>query len=164
MPKKQRGTGSYEEFLRTVKPVVLGLKACQVELDRGAYWDLLERVKGNPERRLVVTCSVGKIKDDYFDLAASLTINVKDPASEREPLRIQCEFEVHFHGQDAVNPEHAKQFADAEAKLFIWPFFREFVSNTTARMTIPPLLIPMSFSLRPSAMPATKGRKASVAR
>jgi preprotein translocase subunit SecB len=155
MATKQSGTaGSYDQFLQTLKPVVLGLKACEVVLNRTGYWDLFERKKGKPQKHLATEFSLGDVHDDYFDLLAELVVQVRESADAAPPLRIRCLFEAHFHTGVKAAREHAKQFAEAEAKLFIWPYFREFITSTTGRMAIPPLLIPMSFSL-----PAPKTRR-----
>jgi hypothetical protein len=85
---------------------------------------------------------------NYFDVEAAFSV-VLQPAADtdgpvRQALRIECVFYGHFHAAKPLNVEHAKKFAESDAWLVFWPYFRQFVSDTTARMAIPPLAIPLA--------------------
>lgn len=160
MAKNGDIANSYSEFLQGIEPVVLGLKSCQVDLDRKAFWQLVESPKKKGTRHFRSGCRVSEIKQDCFDLTATLTLEFLDPGAKSAPLRIRCDYEAHFHGR-LVSAALVSRFAGAEARLFMWPYFREFVASTMGRMSIPPFLIPVSYSL-PPVRPAKRSKTAAA--
>ncbi len=50
-----------------------------------------------------------------------------------------------------LTQENFKQFSDANGIYNAWPYWREFVQNTVARMGLPPLAIPVFRLVRSSA-------------
>lgn len=127
--------------------MVLGLTRCEATIDRQAFWRLFDPPKKEVDRLLHSECRIGAIRPDYFDLTATCTLEVRAQGAKNAPLRVHGEFEVHFHGRQPVNAALVGRFAGAEARLFMWPYFREFISATMGRMSVPPFLIPMSYSL-----------------
>jgi len=84
---------------------------------------------------------VGDIGDDYFDVIGELSVTAGDEG--KPALTIECTFEAHFHGLKEDERDLAQQFAQVEARLFLWPYFREFTSNMTTKMGLPPLILPL---------------------
>ena len=152
----------YGEFLRGLEPSLLGLVSSTFAIDHKTYWDQSKSIR----RVLSSKYTLADISDDYFDVEASFVLAVQWANADGpvvQPLRIECVFWGHFHTSGAVNKEHAKTFAETESWLIFWPFFRQFVSDTTSRMAIPPIMIPMALgpgehSRNRPATVATKSR------
>jgi preprotein translocase subunit SecB len=94
--------------------------------------------------------TLANIAEDYFDIEVTFSVALQwseDDGPVAQALKIECVFTGHFHTAKPVNQEHAKKFTDTESWLIFWPFFRQFVVDTTARMAIPPMVVPLA--LRP---------------
>jgi preprotein translocase subunit SecB len=109
---------------------------------------------GDPDRRtLGADYRVDAIKDDHFDISADFTVSIQAIGADGMPeeksyLSVQCVFYGHFHGRGKVKEEDVRRFADHEARLVFVPYLRQFVTDMTARMSIPPLMIPLAIGTR----------------
>ena len=134
----------YGEFLETLEPVTLGLDQCSCDLKRSVYWS---RSEAKRRRLLSSKYTVSNVGSGFFDIEAALSLSLQlnhDDGAIMHALQIDCVFRGHFHTNGPANEDHAKKFASEEAWLLFWPFFRQFVSDTTARMSIPPVVIPLA--------------------
>jgi preprotein translocase subunit SecB len=140
-----RKNGGYEAFIRGLSLIAMGLDDCSVHLDRYPYYDLLEK-KGQV-RRISAEYKLERAQKDYFDARAVFRLEITDKEASRSPLSIQCSFRAHFHArQTQADRSFAERFVATEFRVVIWPYFRQFISDTTARMTISPIVIPFSSS------------------
>jgi hypothetical protein len=134
----------YGDFLRGLDPVILGIDSGNFSLDRDAYWSMTSK---EARRVLSSKYTLTRVSKDYFDVEASFSVAIQLPNEDGpivQALKIECVFEGHFHAVAPVDSEHAKRFAETESWLLFWPFFRQFVSDTTARMSIPPIMVPLA--------------------
>jgi preprotein translocase subunit SecB len=135
---------NYESFLRSVKLYSLGLEELSAKLDRERYWKYFSENNGLT-REIGATYKAINIDDDHFDVIADFQLRV---TSEKEKnkviLEISCTYSVHFHASSDCNADTAQRFANSEAKIIVWPYLRSIVSDTTGRMYIPPLTIPLA--------------------
>lgn len=137
---------AYSEFLQSVRPIYLGLDQSSTTLNRVDYWKKRDKPL---QRVLSAEYSLSKIKPDYFDISVSYEFairasgNTGDRSKLGAILQIKCRFEGHFHAHAPVDAGHAEQFAEKDSWLIFWPYFRQFVSDATARMSIPPELLPL---------------------
>ena len=152
---------SYEEFLTSVEPLGLNLKSCSASLDRKSFWDLHEKKNKDAERQLFARYSIEKVEDDYFDVVTAFKMIIEDAKTKKNALRIECEFGGHFHGKAPIKESFAKRFTESELRIVVWPYFRQFVSDTTARMGIPPIVIPISIRGEERSMKTRSHKKKS---
>ena len=76
----------------------------------------------------------------------SLTLNtdfsfaISQEGDEDSVIRIECRFEGQYYlvADYAPSPEQIEAFRTANAVFNSWPYFREYVQNTTVRMGFPP--------------------------
>ena len=132
---------TYEDFFKGVRLANLGMMNCSAHLDRSAYADIEE-----PVQRLAAHYKLAYLGEEFFDAIAEfkLTIDGEKQLKDTAPLIIECVFEAHFHVESAASRVFAERFVDGELRLVLWPYFRQFVTDTTARMTINPIVIPFS--------------------
>lgn len=57
-------------------------------------------------------------------------------------LAVNCKFEAGYTGTTVPTPEEIDAYARANAIFNCWPFFREFLHSTVARMGFPPPTLP----------------------
>ncbi len=58
-------------------------------------------------------------------------------------LKIEGTFIVVFESEHEINDDFFEIYKEISLPLNVWPFFRELVNSTTARMNIPPLTLPL---------------------
>lgn len=135
---------TYREFLRTVTPAIIGMRNASVELHRTAY---RKSRKLRTERILSSSYKLERVETDYFDMSVRFEFVIRaenESAEEVVPLRMSCVFEGHFHAKAPFETKNAQAFVDDDAWIVFWPYFRQFVSDTTARMSIPPEVLPLA--------------------
>jgi preprotein translocase subunit SecB len=135
--------GQYSSFLRGIKLVALGMEGCSATLNRGLFWDLDE--KKLISRRITADYQLLTVEKNFFNVSAKFKLSVEDKQGTSTALLIECEYTVHFHSAgSAIAKEFAQRFTDSELRLIVWPYFRQFANDITSRMTIPPIVIPLS--------------------
>lgn len=134
----------YEAFIRNLQLIALGLNSCSSHLDRTAFFEAL-RKETKLRRRFTEDYRVSGCGEKYFDCEGkfSVTISEQDSKATKPLLTIECVFEVHMHGDPPVDKRFAERFATSELRFLLLPFARQFVSNTTANMHIPPVVLPL---------------------
>jgi len=138
---------SYEAFLRSIQPVILGLTSCNAEVDRQRYIAL--KSSDGDFRTLLSDYRSDNIGSNYFDMTAEFTVAIKALNAKKEPeeksyLHVRCAFYGHFHVKDKPSEKHVERFIDSEARIFFVPYMRQFIADMTARMAIQPVMIPLA--------------------
>jgi Preprotein translocase subunit SecB len=133
----------YADFLKGIKLIGLALGSCSASLDRGLYF--AQDRPGKSVRTISADYKLEDAKKDYFDASARFRLTVEEKATSKRALAVECEFVGHFHCSVSEFPrDFADRFTQAELRLILWPYFREFVNNITGKMSIPPVLIPLA--------------------
>jgi hypothetical protein len=148
VPKKKRSlspsnTPDYEEFLRSVKLYSLALNEMSAKLDRDMYWGLRKK-SDSLIREIETDYKPVDVKEDHFDIEAKLVLTIAPKLTKSTILRIACTYSAHFHASVGCSGQAAERFAESEARIIIWPYFRQLVSDVTGRMYIPPITIPLA--------------------
>jgi preprotein translocase subunit SecB len=146
VPKKSTSrlsnTAEYDAFLNSVKLFAIALDSVSAALDRESYWANREKKK-RLVRAIDATFVAKDVTSRHFDVVANMQIVISSEGDDKEILRVACQYSTHFHA-GKVTQRTAERFAKSEAKIIIWPYFREIVSNLSSRMVIPPITIPLS--------------------
>jgi hypothetical protein len=149
MPRKKISTSStevksnYESFLRSVKLYSLAMEEVSAKLDREGYWKHFPEGEGLT-REIGSLYKAVHIEDDHFDVIAAYELNITHEQGKKRVLEVKCKFIAHFHASIDCNSETAARFANSEAKIIAWPYFRNLVSDLTGRLYIPPITIPLA--------------------
>jgi antitoxin HicB len=139
----QQGDGQYEEFLRGLELISVGLRGCSAHLDRAELYRLFSSER-KPSRAFKDSYKVTELGTNFFEAAGLFVVKVQESSSAPPVLSIECEFEAHFHVVEPISRAFVKRFVDSEFQLVLVPYARQFVSSVTAGMSIPPLIIPLS--------------------
>lgn len=147
MPRRKNSNtsnnGGYEKFIRGLKLIGLGLENSSARLERDAYI-AVRRSSKEPVRRIQADCRVSESGKGFFDCLAVFKLTFEHAESKELLLRLDSTFRCHFHTESKDFDEMARRFVTAEFKLIIWPYFRQFVTDITARMGIAPVTVPFS--------------------
>jgi preprotein translocase subunit SecB len=126
----------YTQFLQSVELISISIVHSSFRIRRDEY---LRSEDTQNEARL--RCTPIEVGDGSFDLRATLKLTA---SSEHRPLvRLFATYELHFHSKN-VTRERVERFASNEVRVVIWPFFREYVASATARMHVPPIILPIA--------------------
>jgi len=136
-------SASYENFLRSVRLVAIGLRDCRCSLVRRDYVLVLkERESGLT--RINAEYKLTDVGPTNFDACGSFSLDIEHRRSKKQVLSVNCSFETHFHADFAPGSELPQRFVDSELRLILWPYFRELTSTLTAKMAIRPVVVPLS--------------------
>jgi preprotein translocase subunit SecB len=138
-----KATPNYEGFLRSVKLYSLSMEEVSAKLDREHYWKYFSDDDGLT-REIGATYKAEGTKDNHFDVIAAYELRVTQEQNKENLLSIKCKFSAHFHASIDCNSEMAQRFANSEAKIIVWPYFRNLVSDLVGRLEIPPITIPLA--------------------
>lgn len=133
--------------MQRLEIVTLGLKSSSVVVDRHA---LFQAVKAGKKltRKLNGVYRVSDCGPKYFDCEGRFVLTMADLETPQQSpaLTIECAFDVHMHGKAPIQRQLADRFAQSELRLILAPYVRYFVSDMTAQMSIPPVLIPLTMA------------------
>jgi preprotein translocase subunit SecB len=142
MPAPTKTSGQkadYQTFLASldVYTIVLARSAFRIERD-----DFFE---GSEDNRMSFRLSSKPltIAEKHFDVRSTLNLEVTNEKLKKTVLQFAATFELHFHGTP-ISDEFVRDLCSSEIRLIVWPYFREYVSDVTARMYIPPIVLPLS--------------------
>ncbi len=63
-------------------------------------------------------------------------------AKKKYFVKIECEFNLLLQSKEKFTKDFFKTYKNISLPGISWPFFREFVYSNTARMYLPPLVLP----------------------
>jgi hypothetical protein len=134
----------YEDFLRSLRLVAIGLINSASSLDRRGYYRLSKGGTSNEARSITAEYEVIRTKKDFFDAASKFRFVIRNKATGSEVLVVESTYQIHFHGAEPIEKDFAARFAASELRLLVWPYFRQMVWDVTARMAIRPIVIPLA--------------------
>ena len=157
----------YKRFLNQVNLYALGLDSMSADIKREAYTIAHAESASQVIRSIESKFELIEFTQEHFDVRARFCLRVKLEGSasvglpqpppvpgsvalsaDDELLCIRTSFIAHFHCKKSIaGKSHAGRFAESEARLIFWPYFRQAVSDITARMSIRPITVPLT--LRP---------------
>lgn len=158
----------YKRFLNHVDLYALGLDSMSADIKRDAYAIAHAESASEIIRLIDSEFELYEFTQEHFDVRATFCLRVKlngaattalpqppPPApgsvalsASDELLCIRTSFTAHFHCKKSVaGKSYAVQFSKSEARLIFWPYFRQIISDTTAKMAIRPITVPLT--LRP---------------
>ena len=128
----------YEAFIASLKLQIINLKETACDIDREAYWKHKEK---NISYKL--TAEAIDTGEGYFDVRAKLEAAMTGGKSKAHLIKIAATYDLHFHAKP-IPKVFLDRFCHSDVRLIVWPYFREYVSDVSARMYIPPMILPLS--------------------
>lgn len=133
-------------FVRSVHLAGLGLDKLSASVDRVHLASA--RARGEDlSVSVAILQRVVDLQDDSFVVGASVTLLSGEGEDGDSAVRIEASFSAKFDTSKKADPAAAANFANLEARLVFFPYIRQFVSDLTYRMSIDPIVLPLSSQL-----------------
>lgn len=129
----------YTEFLQSMELSLIALTETTLKVDRDKYFD-----EKNHAISMEWGCKPLKSGRDNFDVRAELTVKVSRPKAQAPFLELEAAYTLHVHCAKDFPAELVERFCNAEVRLMVWPYFREYVTSMCGRMHIPPVFLPLA--------------------
>lgn len=153
--EKQPQAVDYKEFIKTLELQGIALKSSSADIDLDGYWEADDKKRITYEMKSEPIL----VRRDHFNISSTMILTVGAPNAKKVPLRISVTLYLHFHS-DHITSDFVERLCQSEVKLIVFPYFREFVMNATARMNIPPVQLPLQHMPEKTAeTPADRGQK-----
>jgi hypothetical protein len=132
----------YSDFIGKISLQGVGLDSATVKVDRNS---LAKPLPTGETLAVSLDASFGILDLNEERLVASATFKLSQASKEiSDPiLLIECSFSALFQLGIPTDQESAHRFANSEAKLVFWPYLRHFIADTSYRMAINPILLPL---------------------
>jgi hypothetical protein len=149
MPTKSRsavnaGNKKYEDFLKGLNLVNLGLIRSSSEFNLREYRRIYREKEHKVRRLISANYELELFEKSFFESSAKFILAMENEKSEVKVVQMECVFLGHFHGKSPMEKGLVERFTNSEFRLAAWPYFRQFAHDQSARMSIPPILIPLS--------------------
>lgn len=137
--KKATLAADYQAFIASLELYFIALAEASCKINRDEYWKKEEEQLNSYK----LTSKSSSIEQKHFDVRSTCALDVMGEKSKSTLVRVVVTFDLHFHASP-ITKEFVEKFCDAEIRLIVMPFFREYVANVTARMHVPPIVLPLS--------------------
>jgi preprotein translocase subunit SecB len=136
-PKAARAD-RYADFIRSLDFIAIALTDSRTRIKPDEYFKAKER-----DLTVAVRLNPKRLSRNHFDLQAEANVRLTRKRSDWL-FDLSVTYELHFHAKPPIDVKLVRRFADSDAHLVLWPYLREYVSDVSARMDIPPILLPVS--------------------
>jgi preprotein translocase subunit SecB len=133
-------------FIKSAKLAGIGLDKCVASVDRA----LLSHASENDEELetdITMSQSVLTHEDAHFVISSDFSLTQCAKGSGKKIVSIAAVFSAKFYLTKPASEELVKGFASLEARLIFFPYLRHFISDISHRMSIDPILLPMTSEL-----------------
>lgn len=134
------------DFIRSVKFGGLGLDRCDARVDRVAL-SVVREGGLDVENNVSIKQYVLAHGEDFFVVAADFELVQQPLDSDQKIVSIAATFSAKFDLTTKANEELIRSFANLEARLVFFPYLRHFVSDMSYRMSIDPIVLPLTSEL-----------------
>lgn len=134
------------DFIRSVKFGGLGLDRCDARVDRTVLSAVREGGL-DVENNVSIKQYVLAHGEDFFIVAADFELIQQPLDSDQKIVTIAATFSAKFDLTVKASEELVRSFANLEARLVFFPYLRHFVSDMSYRMSIDPIVLPLTSEL-----------------
>ena len=132
----------YLEFIGSVHLSGLGMDEATFKIDRAAYAAFVPKAEKNLAE-ISGRHEVINRHPNSFVVVGHYEVSVKGD-SDQVLVSLRCRYSALFALDKEAEEEFIERFAQNEARLVFWPYLRHFISDSTYRMSITPLRLPLS--------------------
>jgi preprotein translocase subunit SecB len=137
--KPSTAVPGYQVFIASLDLYTVALAEASCKIDRDEYWQKENEYSNNYK----VATKPLVIEDKFFNVRSTLTLGVMGDKSKSTVVRIVASYDLAFRSS-TTSKEFVERFCESDVLLIVMPYFREFVTDITARMHIPPIILPLS--------------------
>jgi hypothetical protein len=126
----------YRKILDGIDIVTISLIESSAKIDLNEALDPKKEIKINDSME-------HDVLNNFINIYKTYSLKANSNNTKKSFLIIKAKFKVVLSSKNEVNEEFIKIYSDISLDLNTWPYFREFVNNTSARMGILPLTLPL---------------------
>ena len=133
-------------FIRSVKLAGLGLDEVSASVDRNA----LAAIAGSGDSmtgEISMKQEVISHTEDHFVVVSKFKVTEKQAGIDAAVVTIKATYSAMFNLTKKASKEDVEAFAQLEAKLILFPYIRHLISDISYRMSINPIVLPMTSEL-----------------
>lgn len=134
--KKALSLKDYKNFITQIEILDIRLVSTQVKLLDYSYLPSSAEVKWRMSAKYE---KAGK----QFNVCHRYNVTIIDKKTNEDKVKISVVFQVVYSSKIPISDEIFEIFKVRNLPLNTWPYFREFIHNTTMRMGWPPLIAPI---------------------
>lgn len=134
------------QFIRSVKFAGLGLDSVSAKTDRNAVASAKQAEK-SLFNDVTINQSLLAFDEDHFIVRAVLKVVQHVEGSPKPLVQIEAAFTAKFNLASPFDKSFVEAFAQVEARLVFFPYMRHLVSDITYRMSVDPIVLPLSSEL-----------------
>jgi len=132
----------YLDFIKTVHLSGLGMDEANFKVDRDA-WASSTSKSGKAAAEISGRHEIVNRRPNSFVVLAHYRVSIKGDRGSGL-VELSCTYSALFSLDKQAEPDSVERFANNEARLVFWPYLRHFISDSTYRMAISPLQLPLS--------------------
>lgn len=139
MNKNQKNAPSFKDyntFVTQIKITNIRLVSAQVKVLDYSYFPSSVEVKWR------MRASYEKA-EEQFNVCHRYNVTIADKETNEAKAKISVVFQVVYSSKIPISDEIFEIFKARNLPLNTWPYFREFIHNTTMRMGWSPLIAPI---------------------
>jgi preprotein translocase subunit SecB len=133
-------------FIKSVRLLGVGLDRSTSFLDRDSHAAFLKKA-GQLDTEVRAHQHVITHLEKYFVIGADFEITQTAKAENKVLLSISASFSARFDLTEPALQDFVNAFAKLEARLIFFPYLRHFISDMTYRMSIDPIVLPLTSEL-----------------
>ncbi|MGB7589796.1 MAG: hypothetical protein WCD04_06215 [Terriglobia bacterium] len=131
-------TDRYTDFVQSLDLIIIALRSSSARIRREEYFE-----DDKCDLSVAVALKPAGFSRDHIDLQAKATVKLTSKRSGCL-FELSVTYELHFHTKHPPDAKLVRRFADSDAHVVLWPYLREYVSDVSARMYVPPIILPLS--------------------
>ena len=129
---------TYNELIKTLQ-----LEAIRLQAGKASFAAKFPPPPGEDLPLLFERSAEYKSTEKGFTVRHTYKLDIKRGEPGKRYAQIECSFIVEYRSGKPMTDELFEIFEKVNLPLNTWPYFREFVQNSTVRMGLPPLVLPV---------------------
>lgn len=105
--------------------------------------EIADAINVNTSRKAAVVKEPTEDRSLRVETAFSLEVRSADDDGLQAEIRATFELSYAIPDEESFSPEELEAFAEGNAVFNAWPYWRELVQASLARMSLPPLTLPV---------------------
>jgi preprotein translocase subunit SecB len=137
--KKQKNgptSKDYNDFIAQIEIADIRIIAAQVKVLDYSYFPSSAKVNWR------MSASYEKA-EEYFNVDNRYNLTISEKGTKGTKARISVTFRIVYSSKIPINDGLFEIFKEINLPLNTWPYFREFIHNTTLRMGWKPMIAPI---------------------
>lgn len=150
----------YLDFIKTVQLKGLGIEHASFSIQRYLIGEAISQGK-QLQGGFVTSFYISANESSRFVVDATTEVKQKTPDGVMDLVSINCTFSALFECQSGSELPLREYFAQNQVKIILWPYIRQFVTESSNHMSISQILLPLTIlaDQQPEPPDASSGNK-----